>query len=152
MAKPHIAVIGAGAFGGWTALNLSRLGARVTLLDAWGPGNSRASSGGDTRIIRATYHDRIYTDLVALSIPLWKESEKRWGLKLFHQSGVMWMADENDSLERAAVVHMRGAGLPFEELTTAEAARRYPQINFAGIRWVLRESSAGYLHIGREPR
>ena len=53
--KTHIAVIGAGAFGGWTALYLLRNGAKVTLLDAWGPGNSRASSGGETRIIRGTY-------------------------------------------------------------------------------------------------
>ncbi|MFQ5790790.1 MAG: FAD-dependent oxidoreductase, partial [Acidobacteriota bacterium] len=50
-----VAVIGAGAFGGWTALELLRRGARVTLLDAWGPGNARASSGGETRIIRGTY-------------------------------------------------------------------------------------------------
>jgi glycine/D-amino acid oxidase-like deaminating enzyme len=145
MQKLHVAVIGAGAFGGWTALSLSRMGARVTLLDAWGPGNSHGSSGGETRIFRATYHDRIYTDLVAQSLPLWQENEKRWGLKLFHQAGVMWMADENDSLERAAVVHMRGAGLPFEELTTAEATKRFPQINFEGIRWVLHETSAGYI-------
>src|SRR6267142_235097 len=45
-AKPRVAVVGAGAFGGWTALHLVRRGARVVLLDAWGPGNSRASSGG----------------------------------------------------------------------------------------------------------
>ena len=42
-------------FGGWTALHLLRRGARVTLLDAWGPGNVRASSGGETRVMRATY-------------------------------------------------------------------------------------------------
>src|SRR5207245_309796 len=41
--QTHIAVIGAGAFGGWTALYLLRRGARVTLIDSWGPGNSRAS-------------------------------------------------------------------------------------------------------------
>ena len=38
----HVAVIGAGAFGGWTALNLLRRGTKVTLVDAWGPGNSRS--------------------------------------------------------------------------------------------------------------
>src|SRR5438309_5614872 len=41
----HIAVVGAGAFGGLTALFLLRRGARVTLVDSWGPGNSRSSSG-----------------------------------------------------------------------------------------------------------
>src|SRR6478752_4053158 len=53
--KTHVAVIGAGAFGGWTALYLLRRGVRVTLADAWGPGNSRSSSGGETRVIRGTY-------------------------------------------------------------------------------------------------
>src|SRR4051812_15626726 len=61
-AKTHIAVIGAGAFGGWTALYLLRRGARVSMVDAWGPGNSRASSGGETRVIRGTYGpDQPYT-------------------------------------------------------------------------------------------
>jgi glycine/D-amino acid oxidase-like deaminating enzyme len=49
---PRVAVVGAGAFGGWTALQLRRLGAQVTLFDAWGPGNARSSSGGETRVIR----------------------------------------------------------------------------------------------------
>ena len=30
----HVAVVGAGVFGGWTALALLRRGARVTLVDA----------------------------------------------------------------------------------------------------------------------
>ncbi len=42
-AKPgtqkHIIVIGAGAFGGWSALNLVRKGVRVTLIDAIEAGN-----------------------------------------------------------------------------------------------------------------
>ena len=62
----RVAVVGAGAFGGWTALELQRRGSRVTLVDAWGPGNARASSGGETRVIRATYGARaIYTKMAA---------------------------------------------------------------------------------------
>ena len=73
-AKPHIAVIGAGAFGGWTALHLLERGARVTLLDAWGPGNSRASSGGETRVMRGTYGpDQPYTEMAARALKLWAE-------------------------------------------------------------------------------
>src|SRR5437764_15400887 len=43
--------VGDGAFGGWTALQLLKIGAKVTLIDAWGPGNARAHSGGGSRNI-----------------------------------------------------------------------------------------------------
>src|SRR5690242_1506067 len=100
--KPHIAVVGAGAFGGWTALHLLRQGARVTLLDAWGPGNSRASSGGETRVIRATYGpDQVYVEMVARALQLWRENETRWGLKLYRRTGALWMASQNDAYEKA---------------------------------------------------
>ena len=81
--KPRITVIGAGAFGGWTALYLLRAGAKVTLLDAWGPGNARSSSGGETRVIRGAYGlDQFYTKLAARSLDLWKQHEVRWQRKL----------------------------------------------------------------------
>ena len=73
--KLHVAVVGAGAFGGWTALALLGRGARVTLFDAWGPGNSRASSGGESRVIRGMYGpDRLYTEWVAYSLEVWQEA------------------------------------------------------------------------------
>ena len=124
---------------------LARQGARVTLIDAWGPGNSRSSSGGETRVLRATYQDRIYTELSARALPLWQEHERKWGQKLFFQTGVLWMADEDDAMQRAAVGHMKDAGIPFEELAKPELESRYPQINFDGIRWGLREPNGGYL-------
>ncbi len=63
MAKTYdAAVIGAGVFGAWTAYCLRRAGAEVLLIDAYGPGNSRASSGGESRIMRLGYGpDEIYT-------------------------------------------------------------------------------------------
>src|SRR5258706_2052558 len=83
--KPHIAVIGAGAFGGWTALYLLRGGARVTLPDAWGPGNSRASSGGETRLMRGAYRpNQPYTPIAARALELWRVHEAQWKRKVFH--------------------------------------------------------------------
>ncbi|MGA8231608.1 MAG: FAD-dependent oxidoreductase, partial [Candidatus Acidiferrales bacterium] len=60
--KYDVAVIGAGVFGAWTAHWLARSGRTVILLDAYGPANSRASSGGESRIIRMGYGgDDLYT-------------------------------------------------------------------------------------------
>src|SRR6266705_4692611 len=144
--KSRIAVIGAGGFGGWTALYLLRRGARVTLLDAWGPGNSRASSGGETRVIRATYGPRgIYTHLTARALQLWKEHERRWQRKLYHPIGVLWLVEGDDAYEKAALPLLKEAGLRFEELSGVETARRYPQINCEQVRWAIYEKDGGYL-------
>ncbi len=142
----HLAVVGAGAFGGWTALHLLRRGARVTLLDAWGPGNSRASSGGETRVIRATYGpDGIYVKLAARALTLWRENEARWQRQLFHRTGVLWLAGPDDRYERAALPLLRENKLEFEQLSAQDAARRWPQISFEGVSWAIFEADAGYL-------
>lgn len=142
----RVAVVGAGAFGGFSALELARRGARVTLIDAWGPGNSRASSGGETRVIRGVYGaDRIYTEMAARSFRLWRENEARWKQTLYRRTGALWMIADEGSFVRASMPILRDSGFSYEELTAAEAARRYPQIDFAGIRWALVEKEAGYL-------
>src|SRR5271154_6550298 len=95
--KPHIAVVGAGAFGGWTALHLLERGARVTLLDAWGPGNSRASSGGETRIMRGTYGPGLpYTEMAGRALKLWQKYERLWKKQFLHRTGVLWMVSSRD--------------------------------------------------------
>jgi sarcosine oxidase len=60
IASANVVVVGGGAFGGWTALNLQRMGARVTLVDMFGPGNSRSTSGDETRGVRTSYGDRTH--------------------------------------------------------------------------------------------
>jgi hypothetical protein len=132
--KPHIAVVGAGAFGGWTALKLLRSGARVTLLDAWGPGNSRSSSGGESRVIRHSYNKAIYVDMVKRSLELWHEASERWDRPLLHVSGVLHMRRSNSpiSLDGSAFL-MTAASVPFEMLSHDELTARYPQINAIGI-------------------
>lgn len=144
--QPHVVVVGAGAFGGWTALYLRRRGARVTLVDAWGPGNARASSGGETRVIRATYGPReVYTRMAARALTLWKENERRWHRTLYHGIGVLWLVESDETYERAALPILRDARIAFEELTGPEVTRRYPQISCDRVRWAIFEKDAGYL-------
>ncbi|MGD0761413.1 MAG: FAD-dependent oxidoreductase [Candidatus Sulfotelmatobacter sp.] len=145
--KPHIAVIGAGAFGGWTALHLLKRGAKVTMLDAWGPGNSRASSGGETRIIRGTYGpDQPYTELAACALKLWVKYERRWKRRFLHRAGVLWMASsKDDAFERGSLKPLRQAGIKFQELSARELTKRWPQVCFDGVDWGIYEPECGFL-------
>ncbi len=145
--KPHVAVVGAGAFGGWTALHLLERGARVTLLDAWGPGNSRASSGGETRIMRCTYGPgQPYTALAARALKLWQKYQKRWKRRVLHPSGVLWMvSSSDDAYERGSLPLLREEGIKFEQLSTAQMRTRWPQIQLSDVRWGIFEPACGYL-------
>lgn len=145
--KPRIAVIGAGSFGGWTALNLLERGAHVTLLDAWGPGNSRASSGGETRVMRGTYGpDQPYTEMAARSLRLWAKYERKWKRQFLHRCGVLWMASGRDeAFERGSVKVLRKAKIKYQELSVARMQTRWPQINFEDIHWGIFEPECGYL-------
>src|SRR5262245_1034500 len=145
--RRSVIVVGAGAFGGWSALQLAQRGVAVTLLDAWGPGNSRSSSGGETRTIRATYGPTLllYVRMVARALRLWQEYEQRWNVKLFFRSGALRMAGADDSYEAAALPALREAGIRFEKLSADECARRWPQVSFDGVPWSVYEPESGFL-------
>ena len=145
--KPHIAVVGAGAFGGWTALHLLERGARVTLLDAWGPGNSRASSGGETRIMRGTYGpDQPYTELAGRALKLWTKYERRWKRQFLHRTGVLWLvSNRDDAFERGSLPLLRKAHIDFQRLSKPKMQKRWPQINFSDVHWGIFEPECGYL-------
>ena len=123
-----------------------RMGARVTLLDAWGPGNSRSSSGGETRGIRGLYGpDRIYVQWVARAFALWRENQQRWNTELYRRTGLLWMFPGDDEYARASLPLAEEFGLRVDRLELDEVERRFPQINFDGVRTLYFEHEAGYL-------
>jgi glycine/D-amino acid oxidase-like deaminating enzyme len=143
--KTKIAVIGAGALGGWTALMLQRAGYKVTLIDAWGAGNSRSSSGDETRVIRSVYVDKIYAEMAHRAAQIWRENEKGFGMKIFHPIGVLNLIGKDDSRLKAALKHFDDLSFPYEEFTKQEAAKRYPYFNLEDINQVVLENNGGYL-------
>ena len=129
MTTYDIAIIGAGAFGSWTAWWLRRAGRSVILLDAWGPGHSRSSSGGESRIIRMGYGaDEIYTRMAMRSLAQWQELCRSTGQTLFHRTGVLWIARAGDAYSEASRVTLENAGVGVEILSAEELAQRYPQM------------------------
>jgi glycine/D-amino acid oxidase-like deaminating enzyme len=143
-------VIGSGAFGGWTALHLAGLGAQVTLIDSWGPGNPRSSSGGETRVIRAIYGpDRVYVEMVKRAYELWDKIGASSGEPLYVETGALWLHRKDDAYVRSSVPILQELGFPVDQLTIDDAARRYPQIDFRGVHSVWLERRAGALSARR---
>jgi len=144
------AVVGAGSFGAWTAWRLRRAGLSVALVDAYGPGNSRASSGGETRVIRMGYGaDEIYTRWSLRALADWKELSARTDPPVFRRTGVLWMGRDGDAYMEATRTCLARAGIAHETLTRAELEKRFPQIAPGPIAWAILEPESGALHARR---
>ena len=142
----HVLVVGAGVFGAWTAHHLLNSGHKVTLVDAHGPANALASSGGESRLIRASYgRDSIYTRMARDSLPEWKALSALSGLPIFIDTGILFFfPDEQPYLADSIAAH-RELGLATQLLEPAEMAKRYPMIDFEGVAAGLFEPQFGAL-------
>jgi sarcosine oxidase len=141
-----VAVIGAGVFGAWTAWHLVRRKQRVLLVDAYGPANARASSGGESRIIRMGYRaDEIYTRWSQRSLIQWKEFFAAGRLGLFHETGVLWLAGQDDTPLRQTIATLTRCGVPFEEMDCGELKKRYPQVGLDDVSRGILEPQSGVL-------
>jgi monomeric sarcosine oxidase len=141
-----VAVIGAGVFGAWTAWHLSRRGQRVVLIDAYGPAHSRASSGGESRIIRMGYGaDELYTRWAMHSLAQWKQFFGVEHRTLFQKTGVLWLAGEDDLQLRQTIFTLKRCEVPFEEMDRAALERRFPQIAFDDVTLGVFEPESGVL-------
>jgi monomeric sarcosine oxidase len=146
-ASHDVVVVGAGCFGSWIAWHLRRAGRTVLLLDAYGPANARASSGGESRVIRMSYGaDEVYTRFSFRSLAAWKELFARLGrAELFQRTGVLWMALEGNASALASLAALERVGVPHERLDGDEMTRRYPQMRGEPGGWAIWEPESGAL-------
>src|SRR6202166_4387304 len=141
-----VVVVGAGVFGSWTAWHLAKRKLKVLVLDAYGAAHARASSGGETRIIRMSYAaDEIYTRWSQRSLVQWKQLSSASGQVLFQQTGVLWLEGADDLRLRESQATIERCGIKHELMDNAELTRRYPQVNFDGVSRGLLEPESGVL-------
>jgi glycine/D-amino acid oxidase-like deaminating enzyme len=145
--KRSFTVAGAGVFGAWIGYTLRRAGHAVTLVDPFGPAHSRASSGGESRIIRASYGaDELYTRMAVRSLTLWEEFFAAIGRpNLFQRTGVLWLTEPDDRHARASRIVLAKAQVAFEDLSPTAVQQRYPQINIPARVGAIFEKNAGAL-------
>ena len=142
-----VVVVGAGVFGAWTAWHLARRGKHVLLVDAYGPANARASSSGESRIIRMGYGaDEIYTRWARRSLAQWREFFERVGRReLLVETGVLWLARKDDARVRETATTLKGCGVRFEQMDRRTLEQWYPQFGLDEINWGLLEPDSGVL-------
>ncbi len=146
-ALPHTyAVIGAGVFGAWTAHYLLRAGHKVILIDEYGPASSRASSGGESRIIRCAYGpDEVYTRMAKRSLALWSDFFAETRRNLLHRIGVLWFANPGNQYAEQSRETLRKLQVPFRDFSFADLQRSYPQIHLPPGTTAIFEPDSGAL-------
>jgi glycine/D-amino acid oxidase-like deaminating enzyme len=157
--KPaDVIVIGAGAFGGWTAFYLRRLGATVRLVDAYGPGNSRATSGDETRGVRSSYGDRganaeLWMTWANRAIDRWTQFDTEWGrqmkVRLFFNTGDLIFRSAPETFTDRTQELWKKLGLPFQVLEVNDVARQYPSFNLQNMTFALYDPRAGVVRARR---
>lgn len=142
-----VAVIGAGAFGGWSALHLLRHGFKVTLIDCWGAGNSRSSSGDETRVIRSTYgNNEMYFDMNVRALQLWKENEIKFNKKLFYNTGVLWLCyQEKNPMIDDSISFSKKHAMEYQHLSASELKNKFDVLNSADLHHAFYDPYGGYL-------
>ena len=116
-----LVVVGAGTMGAWTALHAARGGRRTTLVDAYGAGHPRATSGDETRILRASHGtDAFYTRWSRAAREAWISLGEEIGEGIFVEAGALWFASRADGFEAASEATLRAAGIPVERVTPDE--------------------------------
>ncbi len=138
---PAAIVVGAGSFGASLADRLVAEGWEVTLIDRFGPGDQRAESGGETRLLRFSHgDDALYTRLARRARELWLELGG-----VLVESGVAWLVTDPEGWEADSERVLRAEGVPAETLDPADAPRLLPGLAPEGLHHVLHEPEGGVL-------
>lgn len=139
-------VVGAGVMGAWIALEALRQGWQTTLVDAFGAGHSRATSGDETRMIRCAHGaDPFYARWSREALVAWNGLGEAIGERLFVPAGELWFARSADGFEAESETTLRSLHIPVERLAPDEIAARWPQMHADDLAFAVFEPEAGLL-------
>ena len=147
----HVVIIGAGAWGSWTSYHLRQRGVKVTLIDQYGAGNSRSTSGDETRGVRSSYGDRttvaLWSKWARAAIVRWGEFDKEWApqfrTRFFMTTGDVIMRASDEPFLKLTREQWVKDGVTHEVLDGAEVRKRWPVIKADDITIAITEPDAG---------
>ena len=145
--RPEVVVAGGGIAGVMTALHLLRKGCKVTLVDRWEIGHSRASSSDYTRILRMIHgRDELYTEWVREARLRWLELQAEMNCTLFVECGALVLAGEGHTAwEDETIKTFEKMGVPHLRMDPDEIRMRFPQFRCADVAYGIYEPESGLL-------
>ena len=140
-----VIVVGVGGTGSAAARFLARAGHSVIAFEQFEVGHVWGSSHGESRIIRYTYPDAVYTQMMGEAYPLWQELQEEAGEDLLARTGGVFFGDKDNPLLASARAALDGQRVPYELLPPVEAHDRFPALRLADTEAALYQPDMGYL-------
>jgi sarcosine oxidase len=145
----RIAVIGIGGTGSAAARHLAKAGHEVVGYEQFRLGHERGSSHGESRIIRYTYPDSLYTRMMEDAYPLWRELEAESGEDLLGTCGGLFFGAQDDPKLAQTEDALRASGLQYDRLSGTETSARFPAIRLGENEAAIYQPDSGYLRSTR---
>jgi monomeric sarcosine oxidase len=142
-------VIGSGGVGSAAAYYLAKAGKKVLLLEQFELNHQNGSSYGFSRVIRYSYDNPIYVNLMRAAYPLWFMLQDEADESLYVKTGGLDFGMPTETTFQATKRSMDVAELPYEHLSTAEIRRRFPQFAIADGTEGLYQEATGLLRASR---
>lgn len=141
-----VIIVGLGAMGSATALELSRRGVDVLGFDRYSPPHPFGSSHGETRIIREAYFEHpVYVPMVQRAYELWHALEQSAGVTLLRETGGLMIGRPDSALVQGARLSAQTHRLQHEVVGSAEILTRFPALRPESDMVAVWEPRAGIL-------
>jgi glycine/D-amino acid oxidase-like deaminating enzyme len=148
-----IVIVGAGINGVTAALELTRRGHEIALIDPGPLPHPLAASTDISKAVRAAYGaDEDYTELAERSIPIWRKWNVEFGNEFYHEVGFLFMRQRKmrpGDFEYESFSLLEHRGHKVERIDSAKLRARFPAWNAERFCDGFLDLEAGYAESGR---
>ncbi|XP_037050911.1 probable sarcosine oxidase [Bradysia coprophila] len=125
----EVIIIGGGVMGSATAYYLSKsLGKDVLLIEQYDLLHRRGSSHGDSRIIRKTYPQEHYTELMLDAYELWALAEKEAETRVFTKTGGLDISNGDNRQIKQLLQSAEKYNVPVKVMTPSQVNDKFPSV------------------------
>ncbi|MCH8907846.1 MAG: N-methyl-L-tryptophan oxidase [Candidatus Heimdallarchaeota archaeon] len=132
-----VTIIGAGAMGSAAAYYTAKTGKKVLLLEQFKFLHRDGSSHGNSRIIRKSYVEDYFINLMHHAYELWDQVQDEAGQRVIVRTGGLDFGPSKDDYYRRTLLAAQKTKLPHEELDAEGIRLKFPMLkvgeNFVGI-------------------